>query len=145
MTEIDALLDALTDAINSQDEERVLRCFATGAVFVTPAGVLEGHEQIGWYFRQLFTAFPDIHNEIITRAVLDDTIITEWTFSATHAGVLLLPGGTEIMGTGRRVVFPAAGAYTIGDDGVFASARVYYDQLTFYRQTGCDLRLRRTA
>ncbi|MEV4460442.1 nuclear transport factor 2 family protein [Microbispora sp. NPDC049633] len=145
MSEIGALLDALTDAISSQDEERVLRCFGTRAVFVTPAGVMEGHEQIGWYFRQLFTAFPDMHNETTTRTVLGDTIVVEWTFSGTHIGVLLLPGGTEITGTGRRVVLPAAGAYTMGDDGVFASGRVYYDQLTFYRQTGCDLRLRRTA
>ncbi|MEU6431925.1 nuclear transport factor 2 family protein [Microbispora sp. NPDC046973] len=145
MAEIGALLDALTDAISSQDEERVVRCFSPRAVFVTPAGVVEGREQIGWYFRQLFTAFPDMHNETTTWAVLDDTIVTEWTFSGTHTGPLLLPGGTEIMGTGRRVVLPAAGAYTMGDDGAFASGRVYYDQLAFYRQTGCDLRLRRTV
>ncbi|MEV4295663.1 ester cyclase [Microbispora rosea] len=145
MTEIGALLDAFTDAISSHDEERLLRCFQRGAVFVTPAGVLEGHEQIGWYFRQLFTAFPDLHNEITTWAVLDDSVVTEWTFSGTHTGVLLMPGGTEITGTGRRVVFPAASAYTIGDDGVFASARAYYDQVAFYHQTGYHLRLRRTA
>ncbi|WP_432870569.1 ester cyclase [Microbispora rosea] len=145
MAEINALLDAITDAISSHDEERLLRCFHRGAVVVTPAGVLEGHEQIGWYFRQLFTAFPDLHNEITTRAVLDDSVVTEFTFSGTHTGVLLLPGGTEVMGTGRRVVFPAAVSYTMGDDGVFASGRFYYDQVAFYRQTGCHLRLRRTV
>ncbi|MGW5264493.1 ester cyclase [Microbispora sp. NPDC004025] len=145
MAEIVALLETLADAINSHDEERVVRCFAAGAVFVTPAGVMEGHEQIAWYFRQLFTAFPDMHNVTTARAVLDDTVVVEWTFRGTHTGVLLLPGGTEITGSGRPVVFPAAGAYTMGDDGVFASGRVYYDQLAFYHQTGCDLRLRRTA
>ncbi|MEU8177604.1 SgcJ/EcaC family oxidoreductase [Microbispora hainanensis] len=145
MTEINALLDALIDAISSQDEERVLRCYSPGAVFVTPAGVLEGHEQIGWYFRQLFTAYPDTHNETTSRAVLGDTIVAEWTFEGTHTGVLLLPGGAEIMGTGRRVIFQAAAAYTLGDDGLFASGRIYYDQMTFFRQTGYHLRLRRTA
>ena len=145
MTEIDALLDALIEAISSQDEERMLRCYSPGAVVVTPAGVMEGHEQIGWYFRQLFTAFPDVHNEITSRAVLGDTVVTEWMFRGTHTGVLLLPGGREITGTGRRVILPAAAAYTMGDDGLFASGRIYYDQLAFYRQTGCPLRLRRTA
>ncbi|MBE3014613.1 nuclear transport factor 2 family protein [Microbispora sp. NEAU-D428] len=144
MAEIGALFDALTDAINVQDVYRVVHCFSPGAVFVTPGGVTEGHEQIGWYFRQLFTAFPDMRNEITAWTVLDDTIIAEWTFSGTHTGALLLPGGAEIAGSGRRIVLPAAGAYTM-EDGVFASGRVYYDQLALYRQTGCDLRLRRTA
>jgi len=145
MPDINALLDTMTNAINCHDDERVVRCLSRRAVFVTPAGVIEGHEQIGWYFRQLFTAFPDVHNEITSRAVLGDTVVTEWMFRGTHTGVLLLPGGTEITGTGRRVILPAAAAYTMGDDGLFASGRIYYDQLAFYRQTGCPLRLRRTA
>ncbi|MBX6384704.1 MAG: nuclear transport factor 2 family protein [Microbispora sp.] len=145
MPDINALLDTMTNAINCHDDERVVRCLSRRAVFVTPAGVIEGHEQIGWYFRQLFTAFPDACNDIGTRAVHDDTIVTEWTFSGTHTGALLLPGGTELIGTGRRVVLPAAAAYTMDDDGVFASGRIYYDQLSFYRQTGYDLRLRRTC
>ncbi|WP_169950403.1 ester cyclase [Microbispora sp. H11081] len=143
MAEIAVLIETLADAINHHDEERLVRCFTPRAVFVTPAGVTEGHEQIGWYFRQLFIAFPDLRNESTAQAVLDDTVVVEWTFNGTHTGPLLLPGGTEVMGTGRRVVVPAASAYTMGDDGVFASGRVYYDQLTFYRQTGYDLRLRR--
>ncbi|XVQ87841.1 ester cyclase [Microbispora siamensis] len=144
MAEIGTLFDALTDAINAQDVERVVQCFSPRAVYVTPGGVTEGHEQIGWYFRQLFTAFPDLRNEITAWTVLDDTIIAEWTFSGTHTGALMLPDGTEITGTGRRVVFPAASAYT-AEDGAFSSGRVYYDQLAMYRQTGRDLRLRRTA
>ena len=144
MAEIGALFDALTDGLNTQDDERVVRCFSPQAVYVTPGGVTEGHEQIRWYFLQLFTAFPDMHNENTSRAVMGDTVAAEWVINGTHAGPLLLPSGMEIMGTGRLVVFRGASAYTM-DNGLFASGRVYYDQLSLYRQTGYDLRLRRTA
>ncbi|MEV4571345.1 nuclear transport factor 2 family protein [Nonomuraea sp. NPDC049419] len=36
----------LTDAVNAHDLERLLDCYSADAVYVTPSGTGEGHEQI---------------------------------------------------------------------------------------------------
>ena len=40
----------LADAINKHDIPGILSCYSPGAVYVTPSGVAEGHDQIAWMY-----------------------------------------------------------------------------------------------
>ncbi|SNT59855.1 conserved hypothetical protein, partial [Streptosporangium subroseum] len=51
----------MADAINAHDVHRLLDLFTEDAIFVSPVGMAEGHEQIAWLFEQFFKGFPDLH------------------------------------------------------------------------------------
>lgn len=144
MTDIRVLTGALIAAINAHDADDVVTFYAPDAVIVSPLGMAEGREQIHWYFQQLFLAFPDIHDAPQREDVAADTVVAEWTVTATHAGPLLLPGGTEIEPTGRRITWSAV-AVSIIENDMIVTSRIYYDQWALYRQLGHGIRLSRTT
>jgi hypothetical protein len=128
----------LSEAINAHDLHQVLGFYSPDAVLVTPAGMAEGHEQIGWFYEQFFKAFPDYRQTAWLELPFDDPIVTEWTFTGTHQGPLLLPNGRELEGTGRRITVRASCmAYVAGD--LVITHRDYYDQLELYSQLGFGL------
>ncbi|GAA0993734.1 hypothetical protein GCM10009555_084900 [Acrocarpospora macrocephala] len=128
----------LTEAINTHDLHQVLGFYSPDAVLVTPAGIAEGHEQIGWFYDQLFMGFPDYHQMAWLEAPGDDPLVTEWTFTGTHLGPLLLPDGRELPGTGRRITVRASCVAYVADD-LIITHRDYYDQLELYSQLGLGL------
>ncbi|OPG11385.1 hypothetical protein B1L11_20415 [Microbispora sp. GKU 823] len=130
--------DAFAEALCTHDKRRLLDCFHPDAVIVTPVGMVEGHEQIEWYFGQFFSTVPDLTTEVTTMRVRGDTIAVEWVTSGSQSGVMLLPDGTEIPGTGRPVSWTGCGMWTV-EDGRFATGRIYYDQLRAYMSLGCRL------
>ncbi len=130
--------DAFAEALRTHDKRRLLDCFHPDAVLVTPVGMVEGHEQIEWYFGQFFSTVPDLTTEVTTMRVHGDTIAVEWVTSGSQTGVMLLPDGTEIPGTGRPVSWTGCGMWTV-EDGRFATGRIYYDQLGAYMSLGCQL------
>ncbi|WP_169948011.1 ester cyclase [Microbispora sp. H11081] len=129
----------LTDALNEHDLEAVLETFAPDAVLVSPFGVAEGHEQIGWMYEQVFKSFPDFHLVAWYEAVTCHTpLMVEWTVTGTHLGPLLLPDGRELAATGRPVTFRGTCASFI-EDGKIKTHREYFDQLEVYSQLGLRL------
>ncbi|MEW9527324.1 ester cyclase [Microbispora sp. NPDC049125] len=132
------LVGTLAGAITAHDDDALVGCFHPDAVLVTPLGMVEGREQLGWYYRQLYTAFPDLRYEIRRCAVHEDGVVVEWTISGTHLGPLTLPGGLEAEGSGRVVAWQGCSAYSV-EEGAFVSGRIYYDQLALYRQMGHGL------
>ncbi|MGW5265986.1 nuclear transport factor 2 family protein [Microbispora sp. NPDC004025] len=130
--------DAFAEALRTHDNRRLLDCFHPDAVLVTPAGMVEGHEQIEWYFGQFFSTVPDLTTEVTTTQVRGDTIAVEWVTSGSQAGGMLLPDGTEIPGTGHPVRWTGCGMWTV-EDGRFVTGRIYYDQLAPYMSLGCRL------
>lgn len=130
--------DAFAEALCTHDQRRLLDCFHPDAVLVTPVGMVEGHEQIEWYFGQLFSTVPDLTTKVTTMLVHGDTIAVEWVTSGSQAGGMLLPNGTEIPGTGHPVSLAGCGMWTV-EDGRFATGRIYYDQLHAYMSLGCRL------
>ncbi|MDH2424613.1 ester cyclase [Sphaerisporangium sp. TRM90804] len=129
----------LSDAVNVHDLRAVLACYHPDAVYVTPAGVAEGHDQIAWFYEQVWQAFPDFHlTAWFEAAQCDNPAITEWTYTGTNTGPLLLPDGREFGPTGRRITVRATcGAHVEGDR--IATHREYYDQLELYSQLGFGL------
>ena len=64
-----------------------------------------------------------------------DTIASEFTWVATHTGPLVMPDGTELPPTGKRVA--AKGMELVqGRDGKLAVHHMYYDNMALAEQLG---------
>ncbi|MEW9527078.1 ester cyclase [Microbispora sp. NPDC049125] len=128
----------LSKAVNAHDLGRVIDCYSPDAVLVTPAGIAEGHDQIAWFYEAFLSAFADFRVTAWYEAPCDEPAVTEWTITGTHTGPLLLPDGSVLEGTGRRVIVRAScAAYSDGDKII--THREYYDQLELYTQLGIGL------
>ena len=132
------LKDILFAAINDHDLYRVLDCYAPDAVYVGPAGVMEGHEQIAWHYEHLFKSFPDLCYTAWYKVPCDDPAVTEYAMTGTHVGPLLLPNGEVAEATGRRIAVRGSCACTI-EHGKIITDRDYFDQLELYSQLGFGL------
>lgn len=133
-----AIHDAFAEALCTHDERRLLDCFHPNAVLVTPVGLVEGHEEIEWYFGQFFSTVPDLKTRVTTMLVQGDTLAVEWVTSGIQSGTMLLPDGTEIPGTGSPICWTGCAVWTV-EDGKFLTGRIYYDQLNVYISRGCRL------
>jgi predicted ester cyclase len=130
----------LTEAINAHDLHRVLDYYNPDAVYVSPAGVAEGHEQIAWLYEQLFKGFPDYHlTAWFEVADSDNPAVTEWTVTGTHTGRFLLPDGREFEGTGRPITLRASCSAFVENQKI-VTHREYFDQLELYSQLGFGLK-----
>jgi limonene-1,2-epoxide hydrolase len=125
----------LLEAINAHDVHRVLKCYNPDAIFVTPIGIAEGHDQVASFYEQFFKAFPDLHQTPWVEGEGDDPVITEMTITGTHMGPFLLPDGRELVGTGRHITLRAMGAAYVANDEI-VTHREYFDQLELYSQLG---------
>jgi steroid delta-isomerase-like uncharacterized protein len=129
----------LCEAINAHDLHQVLELFSPDAVYVSPSGIAEGHEQIAWLLEQFFKGFPDCHRtpwfEIADH---DNPAVMEWTLTGTHTGPFLLPDGRELEGTGRQITLRGTCASFI-ENGKITTHREYFDQLELYTQLGFGL------
>lgn len=129
----------LTEVINAHDLPGILACYSRDAVYVTPSGVAEGHDQIAWMYQQFFVGFPDFHAAAwFEVADSDNPAVTEWTYTGTHKGPFLLPDGREIRGTGRHIAIRATCSSFVRD-GKITTHREYFDQLELYSQLGFGL------
>lgn len=129
----------LTDAINMHDIRGILACYSPGAVYVTPSGVAEGHDQIAWMYEQFFRAFPDFRATAwFELGDCENPAVTEWTYTGTHEGPFTLPDGREIRGTGRHITIRATCSTFVHDDKI-VTHREYFDQLELYSQLGFGL------
>ncbi|MFD0735181.1 ester cyclase [Planotetraspora mira] len=129
----------LTEAINAHDVHRIAELFTPDGVLVSPAGVAEGREQIAWIYEQLFKGFPDCRltpwYEVYD---CDAPLMAEWTVTGTHTGPFLLPDGSEIEPTGRRITIRGSCASFVENDKI-TTHREYFDQLELYTQLGLCL------
>lgn len=76
----------LSAAINAHDLPQVLEFYSPDAVYVTPMGIAEGHEQIAWVYEHFFKGFPDFHQTAWSEIAYGEPAITEWTITGTHRG-----------------------------------------------------------
>ncbi|MEW9530908.1 ester cyclase [Microbispora sp. NPDC049125] len=128
----------LCEAINDHDVRRVLEFYSPDAVYVAPAGVAEGHEQIAWLYEHFFKGFPDYHLTAWYEVECDNPTVTEWTVTGTHTGPFLLPDGRELEGTGRPITLRAT-CLSYVENGKIKTHREYFDQLELYTQLGFGL------
>jgi steroid delta-isomerase-like uncharacterized protein len=138
MPDAQELADMVLSALNDHDLDRALRLYSPDAVFVSPFGVAEGREQIGWYYEHFYKAFPDIRMTVWQRVTCGDLAFTEWTLTGTHTGPFVVPGGGRVDGTGHRMTVRGCSMFAV-EEGQIISHREYYDQLELYAQLGFSL------
>ena len=112
-----AMTRRLCQATNDHDLAGLLACFAPGYRNMTPAHPergFTGREQVRRNWEQIFAAIlPDLSTEILSSAVDDDTIWTEWEHRGTR------PDGSRHLMRGV-VIFGVA-------DGLADWARFYLE------------------
>src|SRR5262245_26154745 len=97
------LLEREVELHSAGDIAGLMHLDAEDAVQIRPDGTFEGRSVIGERLAKEFTAFPDLHHRFISFVEQGDAFADEWVFVGTHTGPLVLPDGTELAPTGKRV------------------------------------------
>ena len=121
-------------AVNANDADRLRATYASDAVAEAPDATLEGADAITGYVMVWAQAFPDMRQTIVNELVAGDWVVSEFTVSGTHTGVLASPEG-DIPPTNRRATARGVQLQRV-HDGKIAEEHVYFDQLGILSQLG---------
>lgn len=136
MGEAREIMDRVTEAAFSEDQEALKALYASDAVAETPdQGTVSGQDGILAWFGQFATAFPDAVWEEAHKHEAGDTAIDEGYVVGTHSGPLPFPDGTTIPPTGKSIRVRACDVATVAG-GRVTSHRFYFDQMEFLGQLG---------
>ena len=130
--------DAYEQAIgfyNAGDMDGLANSYTEDAVVVSPSGTTQGRAAIREGWSQEKTAFPDRSVTIDSITEEGDTIAAELTWTGTNTGPLVLPDGTEMAPTGKRVENRAADVVQV-HRGKAAVQHQYWDNMAYARQLG---------
>lgn len=127
---------SLYDAFNRRDFDSLERLASPSATMtnIATGEVFRGAKGFRTYAENWSRAFPDARAEIDRVIANDDGVVTEFTGSGTHKGVLAGPGGT-IQPTGRRLNLRFVESLLVRD-GKILEGRVYFDSLGMMSQLG---------
>ena len=125
----------VVDAFNAHDEQRIRELNGENAVIEAPGDVkVQGREPATQYALAWLNAFPDasitVHNELVA----GDWVVQEFTFSGTHEGTLMSPGG-EIPATHKTLNGRGVQIFRVDGETV-ADTRLYFDQVQVMTQLG---------
>ena len=131
MSEPQFLTDRLLRATNAHDLDGVAACFADDYENETPAHPargFRGREQVRRNWQQIFASVPDIHAEVIGRAIDGDTEWTEWEMTGTRAdgsahhmrGVIVFSVRDGVANRARFYLEPVDATAATVDDAVRA-------------------------
>ena len=88
---------------NAGDLDGVMDLYAEDSVQLMPDGTFEGRSAIRDRLGQELAAFSDLAHRYISYVEEGDAFADEWVFVGTHTGPVVLPDGTEVPATGKRV------------------------------------------
>jgi predicted ester cyclase len=135
MTRYEALLERYVERYNARDLDGCMELYADDAVQLMPDGVFEGRVVIQDRLTRELAAFPDIEWGLLSYVEEGDAFADEWTFSGTHAGPLVLPDGTELAPTGKRLHVRGMEYVRMRGDKIVVD-NLYYDNLGIAAQLG---------
>jgi steroid delta-isomerase-like uncharacterized protein len=120
---------------NAGDMEGFAKAHAEDAVLVTPVGIARGRPAIREFWNRVKTAYPDF--ALIVDVVVEqgDIVATEWTWSGTNTGPVVLRDGTEMAPTGKKVEHGGMELVRLRDRKI-AEYHMYWDGMTIAQQLG---------
>jgi len=130
------LFERMIEAWNGHDGDGFVATFAEDCEISSPVLTGKGHDVVRQFWELYDGAFPD-YQVVPQRIVVEgETVVEESTFQGTHTEPLRTTDGSEeIPPTGARVELPYVAIYTVRDDR-FASAAMYWDQMSIMGQLG---------
>ena len=120
---------------NAGDVEGLVNSYTEDATRVTPFGTFKGRAAIREGLSRDKVAFPDRTMTVDVCVEQGDTIAAEWTVASTHTGPLVMPDGTELPPTGRRVEIKGMELVQVRD-GKAAVHHQYWDNMAVAGQLG---------
>ena len=135
MSENRQILDRYVELYNAGDLDGVMDLYAEDSVQLMPDGTFEGRSTIEQRLAQELTAFTDVNHTVLSFFEQGDLFADEWLFTGTHGGPFLLPDGSEIPPTGKRVEIRGMELVQVRD-GKIVVDNVYYDLLSALVQLG---------
>jgi steroid delta-isomerase-like uncharacterized protein len=129
------LLQQIIKLYNAGDLAAFVNLYSEDAVVVAPEGTYRGRAAIREYWCWVNASFPDCTLTVGVTVEQGDTIAFEYTWAGTNTGPLILPDGTNLPPTGKRV---EARCMDLGQvrDGDLAVHHLYWDNLDFRSQLG---------
>lgn len=130
------LLDRYVELYNDGDLDAVIDLYADDAVQGMPDGIFEGRRAIHERLARELEAIPDVTHTVVSFIEQGDAFADEWTFVGTQTGPFLLPNGTVLPPTGKRVEVRGMEVVRVGPDGKIVLNTLYYDNLAVATQLG---------
>lgn len=130
------LLDRYVVLYNAGDLDGVIDLYADDAVQGMPDGIFEGRSAIHDRLARELEAIPDVTHTVVSFIEQGDAFADEWTFVGTQTGPFLLPNGTVLPPTGKRVEVRGMEIVRVGPDGKIVLNTLYYDNLAVAEQLG---------
>ncbi|MGH3505638.1 MAG: ester cyclase [Nocardioidaceae bacterium] len=130
-----SLLEKYVELYNAGDLDGVMDLYAEDSVQLMPDGIFEGRRAIRDRLGQELAAFSDLAHRYISYVEEDEAFADEWLFMGTHTGPFVLPDGTEVPATGKRVQVQGMELVRMRD-GKITVDNLYYDNLAVAAQLG---------
>jgi steroid delta-isomerase-like uncharacterized protein len=130
--EVEAHARSYFEAVGARDPEAMASHWSPeGVEELVPLTVLRGPDQIASFFRELFTAMPDLETTV-QRIVTDDShAVVEWRQAGTFTG-----GPFQgIEPNGRRIEMRGMDMFEVEDKQILRNT-AYYDGAAVPRQLG---------
>ena len=134
---LEGIANRLLKAFNAHDAVRLASLYSPSQV-TTCTGepeTIRGRDAKAEFAGQFFRAFPDIRLEPFSILLAPDHIVCEVDTRGTNTGPINTPEG-EIPATGKAVDVKMSFTLRVGEDGLIAEDRTYYDTGLFMRQLG---------
>ena len=129
------LLDRAVAVYNAGDLDGYVDLYTDDAVLTTPEGVFTGRSDIRDRFARELTALSDVEFRLLSYVEDENHFADEFVFAGTHTGPLLMPDGSQLPATGRRIEIKGM-EMVIVRDGKMVVDNLYYDNVTLLVQLG---------
>jgi steroid delta-isomerase-like uncharacterized protein len=129
------LLERYVDLYNAGDLGACMELYAEDAVQLMHDGLFKGRSEIYDRLARDLAAFPDATYTVESFVEQGEAFADEWTFTGTNNGPFVLPDGTEVPPTGRRVEIKGMELVELRD-GKIVVDNLYYDMVTAVVQLG---------
>jgi steroid delta-isomerase-like uncharacterized protein len=127
------LLDRYVELYNAGDLDGVIDLYAEDSSQLMPDGTFEGRSAIRDRLAKELDAFSDLAHRVVSYVEEGDSFADEWVFVGTHTGPVVLPDGTEVPATGKRVEVQGMELVRVRD-GKIVVDNLYYDNLAVAAQ-----------